>query len=322
MKLILALALLLGIVSAQQLNGTNLQLPSPMKIIYIDYAGINWNDPSTTVTQAVDAGFNIVILAFLLASGAADMAVAWQGVDSATKQKAMSYVHSKGAYVLVSAGGSTDAPYGSMSGSAYGTFCGNWAKNNLLDGVDFDMENFGPPLVAGGLTPQQTIQWLVDASNSARSALGSGKLISHAPQAPYFGRVGGGSGSNPWTGTTGGYTAVYKAATTIDFFNVQFYNQGASCYVDYAGLFTNSKSCAPFPGTSAYEISSYGVPLSKIVVGKPVTTADAGNGYVAPSDLYTMVKKASTDIGWSAGVMGWVWKAQSSSQAWIHAIYP
>jgi len=324
MKVLLAIALLVAVVSAQErhFNGTTLQLPSPMKILYIDWAGINWNDPSSTVTACVDAGFNIIIIAFLLSSGAADMALAWQGLDAGTKQNAISYAHSKGAYVLVSAGGSTDSPYGSMSGQAYGSFVGNWASQNLMDGVDFDMENFGPPLVASGLSPQQTIQWLADATNSARSVLGSNSLISHAPQAPYFGRVGGGSGTNPWTGSTGGYTAVYNAAPTIDFFNMQFYNQGATCYVDYAGLFTNSNSCGAFPGTSVYEISSYGIPLSKIAVGKPLTTADAGTGYVDAGSLAGFVKQASSDIGWSTGVMGWVWMDQSDSANWINTIYP
>ena len=49
-------------------------------------------------------GFNVVILAFWLASGAADMALAWNGIPEATKQATAKYAHSRGAILMVSAG--------------------------------------------------------------------------------------------------------------------------------------------------------------------------------------------------------------------------
>ena len=76
-----------------------------------------------------------------------------------------------------------------------------WAHANLLDGVDFDLENFAPPMVAGSLTAQQTIQWLIDVSTAARNVLGSSGIISHAPQAPYFGPVNHSDSSIYWTGS-------------------------------------------------------------------------------------------------------------------------
>jgi hypothetical protein len=56
----------------------------------------------------------------------------------------------------------------------------------------------------------QTIAWLVDATTAARAALGPSAVITHAPQAPYFGRIGSAQ-PNPWTLTSGGYSAVYAA---------------------------------------------------------------------------------------------------------------
>jgi len=321
MKLFLFFCLLSALLPlrAWSFNASEAMVGTPKKVMYIDYQGINWNSPQTTVTQAVSAGYNVVILSFLLSSGPADMAEAWVGVSQSDQQSTIQAAHAQGAIVIVSAGGSTDSPYSSMSGAAYGTMAANWANANNLDGVDFDMENFGPPLVAGSLNPQQTIQWLADATNTAKQILGSGKVITHAPQAPYFGGIGG--GKNPWTGSTGGYSAVYEAsADSTDWYNVQFYNQGASCYVDYTGLFTDSSSCSPFPGTSVQEISSYGVPLSKIVVGKYVQQGDASNGWVDPSTLGQYFNQAQS-IGWNAGVMGWVWHDPTTNQQWISSIY-
>lgn len=148
---------------------------------------------------------------------------------------------------------------------------------------------------------------------------GSGAIITHAPQAPYFGPIGA---TNAWVGASGGYTAVYQqAASYISFFNVQFYNQGASCYIDYNGLFKSSAGCSGFASTSVNEIANAGVPLSKIVVGKPVTTADASNGWDGGSSLASFFSQAKSELGWNAGVMGWVWNDAPTCTSWIQAIY-
>ncbi len=52
----------------------------------------------------------------------------------------MSKIHSLGAAVMVSFGGSTDDPYG-KDPIQVGTQVAQWAVNHQLDGVDFDLEN-------------------------------------------------------------------------------------------------------------------------------------------------------------------------------------
>ena len=74
-------------------------------------------------------------------------------------------------------------------------------------------------------------------------------------------------------------------------------------------------------GTSVQEINDYGIPLKKIVVGKPVTSTDASNGYINPSSLGNYMEEAKSSIGWSTGVMGWVW-AGTQTGDWINTIYP
>ena len=81
---------------------------------------------------------------------------------------------------------------------------------------------------------------------------------------------------------------------------MQFYNQGL--YGDCAGLLTSSGGA--FPGSSLFEIPKNGIPLDKLVIGKPATAADASNGFIAPATLGTCVKEAKAK-GWNGGVMVW-----------------
>jgi hypothetical protein len=153
------------------------------------------------------------------------------------------------------------------------------------------------------LTGQQVVTWLTTVTTAARAVLGTNnKFISHAPQSPYFGPIGG--GSTWWPGSTGGYSGIYQnAASAIDWFNVQFYNQGSTCYTTEAGLFTSSVSdCSVFPGTSVAEIVAYGIPASKIVVGKYDTATQGSNGYVSAANLAPWLVRYP-----NGGLMIWQW---------------
>jgi chitinase len=192
---------------------------------------------------------------------------------------------------------------------------GTWAKSQHLDGVDFDLEDIAAGFTVGGKSTEETINWFVAVSEACRQVLGPDGIITHAPQAPYFGA----EGSSAWTGPTGGYTAIEKRTSSINFYNIQFYNQGASCYTDYNGLFKSS--CSTFPGTSVAEIHAAGVPLEKIVVGKPVTLSDAGNGYVEPATLGGWFRQAASELGWNGGLMGWQWGEKNTLTNWLNSVF-
>eukprot|EP00026_Physarum_polycephalum_P009330 Phypoly_transcript_09449.p1 GENE.Phypoly_transcript_09449~~Phypoly_transcript_09449.p1 ORF type:complete len:268 (+),score=58.02 Phypoly_transcript_09449:573-1376(+) len=254
--------------------------------------------------QMADAGYNLILLAFHVSGQPRYAASAWQNFGSGTQQDVLNYVHQRGAKIVVSAGGAEDSPYGSFSGSQYGTNVANFAKNNGLDGVDFDLENIGGNFQSAGMSTDQTVQWFADATNAARNILGSGAIITHAPQTPYFG---------PNHGWSDGYTKVYKKATSINYFLIQFYNNDNGC-TTYSSIFTSNN------GGSIQEIANGGVPINKLVVGKPVNSND-GNGYVAPSTLHGFFQQAS-GIGWNGGVMGWDWHDSNTNTNWIKGIYP
>ena len=82
-----------------------------------------------------------------------------------------------------------------------------------------------------------------------------------------------------------------------------------------------TKSGGSWPATSVMEINSFaGVPLNKIVIGKPLDTGAADNGYMSPSSLATCVKQGQ-NLGWNGGVMFWEWTSvciSLPSPAFIH----
>lgn len=138
-------------------------------------------------------------------------------------------------------------------------------------------------------------QWLIDFTKKLREILPK-HIITHAPQAPYFKKQ---------YYKNGAYVTVNKeVGKLIDFYNVQFYNQGDTKYDTYEALFESSGSF--FSGTSVKQIIARGIPAKKIVIGKPVTAADASNtGAVESTDLGSWVSKAYTEFGWFGGVMYW-----------------
>ena len=81
---------------------------------------------------------------------------------------------------------------------------------------------------------------------------------------------------------------------------MQFYNQGL--YTDCAGLLTSSGGA--FPGSSLFEIPKNGIPLNKLVIGKPATTKDATNGFMDTTTLAGCLQQAKAK-NWNTGAMVW-----------------
>lgn len=128
-------------------------------------------------------------------------------------------------------------------------------------------------------------------------------MITHAPQSPYFSTT---------QYRKGGYITVHKeVGSTIDFYNVQFYNQGGSTYDSYSTLFKTSNGWST--GTAVKQMIDAGIPSNKIVVGKPATQADAANtGTVNNANLGAWCLQAYREFGWNAGVMFWQYRNDMS----------
>jgi chitinase len=88
-----------------------------------------------------------------------------------------------------------------------------------FDGVDIDYEDMG------AMNSNAAEAWLVSFHRELRNLLPEPYLISHAPVAPWF--------TSAAVYQSGAYVAVHQAVgDSIDFYNVQFYNQGDGVYED------------------------------------------------------------------------------------------
>lgn len=281
---------------------TNATPAAPHWVIYSDQWVSGENGPPG---PSAVKGFNTFILSFLLTSGAADQALEWQSISASDRSAIKSQYATAGIKLLVSAFGATEAPTstGSNPVTVANTMAA-WVKKYGLDGIDVDYEDFNAFDGSSG----SAVTWLETFTKQLRVHLPQGSyILTHAPVAPWF-------QSDAWSG--GGYLAIDQAVgSLIDWYNVQFYNQGSSMYTTCTGLLT--KSGGAFPGSSVFEINANGVSLDKIVIGKPAIQGDANNGYMSPSALASCLVTAKNK-GWSAGVM--TWEFPDAQASWISTV--
>jgi len=287
-------------------------------VIYIDALNAWW--PPTAIAGGLGVpeyshnySYNVVNLAFWLTSGSADAALVWAnaytyvssdnpwGKSTSEVQKAwLDRYHQRNIKVLVSAFGATEFPTSAgVDPVKCGTDLANFVKTNQLDGVDLDYED------NDAMEKGKGEEWLIQITRTLRQLLPreQGYIISHAPQAPYF--------MGPPKYPNGGYLTVDKqVGSLIDYYNVQFYNQAQTSYSSYQTLFQTSDGWAT--DTAVAQMIAKGIPSSKIVVGKPITTGDASNtGYVSVDTLRQMFQTARSSLSWNAGFMGWQFKSDT-----------
>ncbi|KAF9266947.1 glycoside hydrolase [Marasmius fiardii PR-910] len=275
---------------------------APHFVVYADTYVQGTNGPPPV---AQIKGFNTFALSFLILAGAWDKAYEWTTLTAADRASIKSQYNAAGIKLVVAVFGATDVPTttGADPIKTANTMAA-WVKQYNLDGIDVDYEDFGAFDRGDGSAEN----WLISFTKQLRTQLPQGDyILTHAPVAPWFtpSKYGG-----------GGYLAVHKAVgNLIDWYNVQFYNQGASEYVTCDGLLNTSSGT--WPQTALFQIAANGVPLSKLVIGKPATTGDASNGYMDPNTLATCLQTAKSK-GWNGGAMSWQFPRASAS--WISTV--
>lgn len=225
----------------------------PVRFTYVNKIS-NWWPPEKIATDLGVPGYanyhmyNFVAFAFwTYQHGPLDIALLWDdpmkffgspNVFGSTKDQAQKAIkqkyNSEGIKLMVSAFGATEFPTTlKIDPIACAEKLGNYVLSNNLDGVDIDWED-NQAMEAG--TGEQ---WLITFTQRLRAMLPN-HIITHAPQAPYFCAE---------RYKNGAYVNIHQqVGHLIDFYNVQFYNQGDNRYDTYETLFVTSGS--NFPGTS------------------------------------------------------------------------
>lgn len=275
---------------------------APHFVVYTDQfiSGVTGPPPLSQVK-----GFNVVALAFLLVAGPFDKAQEWVSLTQAQRQSIKSQYSAAGIKLIVSLFGSTDAPTTSgVDPIATANKMAKFVKEFDLDGVDVDYEDFDAINAGDG----RGEAWIISFTKQLRTQLPQGQyLLTHAPVAPWFspGKFGGGA-----------YLTVHKqVGNLIDWYNVQFYNQGSNEYTTCSGLLTKSSNM--WPQSALFQIAANGVTLNKLVIGKPGKSGDASNGFVNPSTLAGCLQQAHAN-GWSGGAMSW--EFPDANAAWIQTV--
>ncbi|NET46850.1 glycosyl hydrolase family 18 protein [Okeania sp. SIO2B3] len=293
-------------------------LGNPNIVEYVD--GIpNYWPPGVAVDDILETKGNIneLIVAFWTESvpigGSAAEWIRGENGAFGNTEVAVQRFHDAGITVLIGAGGANEAPVtdNPEDGRRYGEAVGQFALDYNFDGVDFDIENF-----AVG-RPDTTSEWLAEATRAVKAVYPEA-IVTHAPQAPYFQKT-----ENP--NASYGYLELNeKAGDLIDSYNIQFYNQGNTAYDTYEQLFLNSGLDAP--ETSVKQIHENGVPLEKIIIGKPISEDDVFNtGYIPPETIAEFISQGISDGLEPGGVMGWQWKSdydmqQQGEEAWSEVV--
>lgn len=124
-----------------------------------------------------------------------------------------------GVKILISAFGATEHPTSAnIDPTTCATKLGNYVLGNNLDGVDLDWEDNAA--MEAGLGEQ----WLITFTKKLREMIPN-HIITHAPQGPYF-------KDDHYVNRA--YVAIHESVgNLIDFYNVQFYNQGNTEYNSY-----------------------------------------------------------------------------------------
>ena len=297
-----------------------------IKAVYVGYSVPCY--PGTfdqCLENVLQAGFNLIALAFWIdptngpdPPGAAAM---WVALTPTQRTNVLTLAHNTyNAKIIVSCGGSS---YGGNAQTdyilgqdvAYGTGVANFVNTYNLDGADFDFEGFlGQFTTPSGLTTAQAISWCVTATTTAYNLMPPGSIITHAPQAPFF----------VFSNFASGYTQIAMQIDSILFaLLIQYYNQGTA-YLDYAGQFIEE---VQQPQSAIAGLVAQGLPIGKLVIGRPIDAPDAGGGgYVDPAVIHQWFVQASTDPAagnWATGFSLWQWRYDAPTAAdFLQTVYP
>ena len=161
-----------------------------------------------------------------------------------------------------------------------------------FDGVDIDYEDGTGFDGTGGY---DGAQFLIDLTLNLSARL-SGRIITHAPQTPYW---------DPTSQWQGKYVQVWQqVGNQITWFNNQFYNQDA----------THNNIAAYYPQIAKI------VPSEKMLVGTPLSINAASSGFIGDVAMTKVIAQLAGQYLVFGGAMGWEFSFDTPNGAWGNAI--
>jgi len=298
--------------------------PFVWKAVYMGYDNDQTID--VQILNALYFGFNLIVLAFWLPStGLPDPFSAldkWTLLPGTTKIFIMDTAHTLGAKIILSAGGATEATVYNLNPATVATQACNVALAQLLDGVDWDLENIQQNFIVPGKNSAQLLSWFQTLGTTSRTILGPSKIITHAPQVPYL--------CPAWVqpGGSNGYYQVYANNPDIDILLVQYYNQTAQ-FNSYTTIFKVGPPDFPLSAIEEIHTFSTPIPLNKIVLGAYLQNITTDTGFPAslpniPLQWRNWINQAYNDFSWNAGMMVWQYHPNGAptAQTWVQTIFP
>ncbi len=262
-----------------------------------------YNNGSIALSSAVHLPYTTLILAFLYTNENDPLSLQIGGGMAASTSPpkltqhtidAIATLKANDQKVLISFGG------GQMTSNAYNGIVGSetklaqsiaaFVKEYNLDGVDLDFED---TLAFMGKATYNGVNLLVNLTKALRQELPSPQyVITHAPQPPYL-QVG--------SGMDGYVSIMEEVGDQIDWLNVQFYNNPPW-------------SANPPEIISAYDTFSQlkGMSPEKLMIGLPVTSHDAGSGYMPVDESVTEIIKPIQQSGVLGGMMNWQFSSDTN----------
>ncbi|SFT60893.1 Chitinase [Pseudovibrio denitrificans] len=267
------------------------------------------------IAKMAESDYTTVILCFVVGDEAGNLSPSTELQAMFDAPDLISNLKSAGKRVLISMGGEV------FSTPAWAALANNldntvqqltkMVTDHGLDGVDIDWEDTN-------YTGYDAPTFLVDLSKALKDQLPDGhNFVTHAPQAPYF-----------YGGAPGSYTQVYvdvakNAGDAIDLYNIQYYNN--QWYVGETAAEETGKVAGTelvngqtFP-SSIIGIASTGVPISKLILGKPttlqnVTGSASVNGYLSADEIVdNLISPLLAKEPDFAGMMGWQYPTEYGS---------
>ncbi len=274
---------------------------------------IYYSNQVIPLKEAANRLYTDIILAFLIPESSGSTTIVLSGnLDSAVLND-IKAVQAAGKRVLISFGGETvtNADYTVLSqhvDDLASQIAGYVVKYNL-DGTDLDYEDTA---ALQSNTGYNGVDFISALTNALHDKLPGGKqMITHAPQPPYLCAPEKPFNCQP-PFPYGDVLA--KTGGNIGFLNMQYYNN--EWYTE-----PPSKVVTGYEQAVAGWQDFAGLSATRLLVGKPVSKADAGSGWLPPGKLISEIinplrQKYPNDFG---GVMGWEFSSDTDG-SWSQTI--